>query len=253
MESLHGLDAVSRRIALKHGVDFDGIDFKKIMSEREKREELRSIEFTKRSQELKREGIFKSSLVSDWDDLEYSFDDFNTDTPEQKLELSQAKNIANRIYKGERGNFLFSGKPGRGKTMLAAGILNGLNSLDTDMSCFFISFAMFVNNNQMAFHDLGLQADNYKVEQCAKNCDVLVIDDLGSESSLQSKTGEATNYAQRILFRFADYRKNKTNIITTNNTGRELQKLYDPKIVSRLMTKKPENSILFSGDDMRNN
>lgn len=253
MDSLHGLDAVSKRIALKHGVDYDGIDFKKVISEREQREHKWAIEFTKKNQQLKRKGIFKSSLVSDWDDLRFNFSDFETNTTEQKNELAKAKNIANKIYQGETGNFLFTGKPGLGKSMLAVSILNGLNSLDTPLSCYFISFAMFVNNNQMSFHDQGLQDDNYRVEQCVKNCDVLVIDDLGSESSLQSKTGEATNYAQKILFRFADYRKNKVNIITTNNTGRELQKLYDPKIISRLMTKRPENSILFTGKDMRDN
>lgn len=122
--------------------------------------------------------------------------------------------------------------------MLAVSILNGLNGLDTTTSFYFLSFAMFVNNSQMAFKDEYLKRDNYKVEECVKNCDVLVIDDLGSESSLQSKTSEASNYAQKILFRFADYRKNKTNIITTNNSGAELQHLYDPKIISRLMTKK---------------
>lgn len=223
------------------------------MSDRDKREEQMSIAFTKKNIQSKRKGIFNSSLVSDWDDLRFNFSDFNTDTSNQKEELSQAKNIANRIYSGETGNFLFTGKPGLGKSMLAVSILTGLNSIDTQLSCYFLSFAMFVNNSQMAFKDEFLKRDNYKVEECVKNCDVLVIDDLGSESSLRSETNEATNYAQRILFRFADYRKNKTNIITTNNTGRELQQLYDPKIISRLMTKKSANTIKFSGNDMRNN
>ncbi|TGD24095.1 AAA family ATPase [Companilactobacillus suantsaicola] len=253
MESMFGLDKVSRKIALKHGVDYSGIDFKKVISERDKREQQRSIEFTKKNIQVKRKGIFRSSLVSDFNDLQYNFADFKTDTPNQASELKQAKNIANRIYVGETGNFLFTGEPGLGKSMLAVSILNGLNSQDTSLSCYFLSFAMFVNNSQMAFKDEFLKRDNYKVEECVKNCDVLVIDDLGSESSLRSETNEATNYAQRILFRFADYRKNKTNIITTNNTGRELQQLYDPKIISRLMTKKAANTIKFSGNDMRNN
>ena len=253
MESMFGLDKVSRKIALKHGIDYSGIDFKKVISERDKREHQRSIEFTKKNIQVKRKGIFGSSLVSDFNDLQYNFADFKTDTPNQASELKQAKNIANRIYFGETGNFLFTGEPGLGKSMLAVSILNGLNSRDTTLSCYFLSFAMFVNNSQMAFKGEFLKRDNYKVEECVKNCDVLVIDDLGSESSLRSETSEATNYAQRILFRFADYRKNKTNIITTNNTGRELQQLYDPKIISRLMTKKATNTIKFSGSDMRNN
>jgi hypothetical protein len=54
MESMFGLDKVSREIALKHGVDYSGIDFKKAISERDKREQQRSIEFTKK--------IFKLSV-----------------------------------------------------------------------------------------------------------------------------------------------------------------------------------------------
>lgn len=249
---MFGLDNVSRRIAKKHGINYSGIDFEKVISERDKREEQRAIEFTKKNIQVKREGIFRSSLVSDFSDLQYNFGDFETNTPSQVNELKQAKDIANRIYTGDTGNFLFTGEPGLGKSMLAVSILNGLNGLDTTLSCYFLSFAMFVNNSQMAFKDEFLKRDNYKVEECVKNCDVLVIDDLGSESSLQSKTSEASNYAQRILFRFADYRKSKTNIITTNNTGHELQQLYDPKIISRLMTKKAANTIKFSGEDMRN-
>lgn len=254
MEGLFGLDSVSRQIALKHGVDYSGIDFKKVISERDQREEQLSIEFTKRAIQTKRKGIFKHSLVSDWDDLRFNFEDFNTISQNQKDELAKAKNIANRIVKGDIGNFLFTGEPGLGKSMLAVSILNGLNGLpDLQLSCYFLSFAMFVNNTQMAFKDYGLQEDNRKVEECVKNCDVLVIDDLGSESSMTTNTNEASNYAQKILFRFADYRKNKTNIITTNNTGLELQKMYDPKIISRLMTKRAENTIVFNGNDMRDN
>jgi len=253
MESLHGLDAVSKQIATKHGVDFKNIDFKQVLANRDKREQERAIEFTKRNQQQKRKSIYKSSLVSDWDDMRFNFEDFDTDTPEQANELAQAKNIANRIYQGETGDFLFSGKPGLGKSMLAVSILNGLNKLDTSISCYFVSFAMLVNNSKAAFHDEGLQADNFKVEQCIKNCDVLVLDDLGSESSLTAQTGEATNYAQKILFRIADYRKNKVNIITTNNTGKEIAKMYDRRIISRLITRKSENTIVFSGEDQRDN
>lgn len=79
MESMFGLDSVSRRIAKKHGINYSGINFEKVISERDKREEQRSIEFTKRNIQAKREGIFKSSLVSDFNDLQYNFDDFKAE------------------------------------------------------------------------------------------------------------------------------------------------------------------------------
>ncbi|USQ69873.1 AAA family ATPase [Companilactobacillus allii] len=242
-----------KEINKKHDIN---IDLTKIDKNRDEIQAEKSLEFTRINNRNKRRKMFKSSLVSDSNDLYSTFDDFQTDKSYQVDELNKAKNIANRIYKGEIGNFLFTGKPGLGKTMLAVSILNGLNKLDnTDLSCLFVSFEMFMELKKNSFNDKSgfIRDDIYKLEQCIKNCDVLVLDDLGSETSFENDLNVRTGsqYTQETLFRIADYRKNKTNIITTNNDGRELQNMYHPKIISRLMTKKPENFIQFNGTDQR--
>ena len=79
---------------------------------------------------------------------------------------------------------------------------------------------------------------------------MLVLDDLGSESVLVNNS-EASNFTQKVLFRIADYRKNKPNIITTNNTSVQLRKMYNEKIVSRLLAKNSDNIVVFDGEDRR--
>ncbi|MCH4008120.1 ATP-binding protein [Companilactobacillus sp.] len=241
---------ILKRVEKERGitVDLENID----MEERRKQDEIR---ITKKYKAQEKYRMFNSSLVSDPDDLKSTFDDFLTDTPEQEEELSQAQNIANKIYKGDTSNYLFTGKAGRGKTMLAVSILNGLKSLDTDITCLFVSVEMLVNLERQAVVDkFNIEKnDVYRLEKCIEKCDVLVLDDLGSETSFVtgSDIQPATRFTQEVLFRIADYRKNKANIITTNNAGGELQRMYHGKIVSRLLTRKPENVIVFGGQDMR--
>ncbi|WP_125769515.1 ATP-binding protein [Companilactobacillus furfuricola] len=237
----------------KKDINIDWDNLKNIdMDERRKQDE---INITKRYKSQEKYRMFNSSLVSDIDDLKSVFDDFDTDTPEQEQELLQARNIANEIYKGNTSNYLFTGKTGRGKTMLAVSILNGLKSLETDISCLFVSVEMLINIERQAVTDkYNIEKnDVYRIEKCIQKCDVLVLDYLGSETSFVTGADiqPATRFTQEVLFRIADYRKNKANIITTNNTGSELQRMYNGKIISRLLTKKPENVIVFGGKDRR--
>lgn len=252
MESLHGLDEVTKRIARRHNIDINKIDFQQVRRNRDKREQEKAIQFTKESININRKRMFNSSLVSDFSDLKSDFADFKVNTQEQAKELAQAKNIANRIYKGDKGNFLFTGKPGLGKTMLAVSILSGLNSLDCPLTCYFLSFEMFISMQRQSFGDQYIKQQLIKVEKCAKNCDVLVLDDLGTETAMKSDgNDEARNFTQEMLFKLADYRKNKVNIVTSNNQGKKLQKMYHPKIISRLIAKDPNNVIQFEGKDQR--
>lgn len=245
---------IARKLKKRHNLN---VDIEDSLTHWDERKQEKDVEFNRVNINNKRKRMFKSSLVGDTDDLKSTFEQFKTGTPNQKDELNQAKNIANRIYQGEQGNFLFTGKPGLGKTMLAVSILNGLNSLEKGYSCFFLSFELFMELKKSSFNDKfgTLRDDVYKIERCIQNCDVLVIDDLGSETSFESdgdiQTG--SKFTQETLFRIADYRKNKVNIITTNNTGSELQDMYHPKIISRLLAKTAENTIRFEGTDQRRN
>ncbi|MQS44270.1 AAA family ATPase [Companilactobacillus mishanensis] len=256
MESLGaGMREAIEEIKKRHNitVDLDNID-----AVREQRQKQSQIDITNRFIKQERERMFRSSIISDREDLGQTFEQFMVNTSQQQKELAMAENIAQRINHGERGNFTFSGNPGAGKTMLAISILNYLNSQQNSLTCLFVSVSIFMQMKMDAQKSYIPQVKDeaYKLEQLIKRCDVLVLDDLGSESTLQENENgqipQAYDSVQRHLFRIADYRVHKTNIITTNNSSKELQKIYNSKIYSRLIAKKRENVIPFISDDMRN-
>lgn len=242
------------RIQKKHGTK--PIDIDEVIKQRDERERLKSAEFTQVFINQERKRMFDSSLISDWDDLKQNFDDFKANDQLQFNELQKAQNIAQRITDGELGNFTFSGTAGAGKTMLAISILNYINNQNVKLKCLFVSVAMLMDLETASFNGSD-GGDARKMEKCIRNCDVLVLDDLGSESTLQSAdpgklVPQSKDYVQRALFRICDSRKSKTNIVTTNNTSSEIQRIYNSKIYSRLIAKKKENVIVFNSKDMRN-
>ncbi|MBS6380684.1 MAG: hypothetical protein KH407_04990 [Streptococcus sp.] len=89
---------------------------------------------------------------------------------------------------------------------------------------------------------------------------ILILDDFGTEGGLVSRIMEpgykgAHANLQQLMYEVANARfgkSDKMTIITTNNTNQELERIYDPKIVSRLVTKKKEHRIAFNGmEDVR--
>ena len=256
MEKLD-LDTAMRMIASKHHVDLSKINFSKVLSERDERQDKEAVKFKKMYDDVNRKRLLGSSVISDIDDLKQTFNDFNVNDSEQDKELSQAKNIAHRIIQGEKRNFTFSGNAGAGKTMLAISIINQIMKDSDVLTCYFASFAMLSQMNLDGIKDYGIKNDLIRAEKCIKNCDVLVLDDLGSETAFKknprfAEDNEASNYTQKLLFRIADYRKSKANIITTNNSSAEIQAIYNKKIYSRLIAKHKEDVIKFNSRDMRN-
>jgi len=247
-----------RQIAHKHGIDLSKMDFKEINSQREERMNQEAIRLTKRNIESKKRRFLEYSLVSDESDLKQNFNDFSVGDSLQQMELDKAKQIAERISNGETGNFTFSGNAGSGKTLLAVSILNYVNTNSYKKLCYFLSFEMYMTMVKASFNDNRLKDDVQIIEMCVRDSDLLVLDDLGSETFMQhidqrkKEPTQASEFTQEALFRFADYRKNKTNIVTTNNSSKELQSIYNSKIYSRLIAKKAENAIRFDSRDMRN-
>ena len=83
------------------------------------------------------------------------------------------------------------------------------------------------------------------MEQEAYDCDVLLLDDLGTESGGRVKEIRTDMYD--LMYRISNARTAKTTIITTNNTPAELGKIYSEKIVSRLLPKRKERCINMNG------
>lgn len=84
--------------------------------------------------------------------------------------------------------------------------------------------------------------DDAEVMNTLKECDLLLLDDLGAEFESQ--------FYVSCLYELINTRLNygRPTIVNTNLTGTELKKRYSDRIVSRLYSMK---TLVFSGDDIR--
>ncbi|MEF9934300.1 MAG: ATP-binding protein [Clostridium sp.] len=134
-------------------------------------------------------------------------------------------------------NLLFTGSTGLGKTFL----------------CNCISREILRKGKSVVYNTASSLIDiirniKYSDEDKSKldyimNCDLLIIDDLGTENITQSSQGEIFNILnERLLLR-------KKVIISTNLSLEELQMKYHPRIVSRIVGS--FDICEFFGEDIR--
>lgn len=208
----------------------------------------------------KRDFMLKGSVYSEHGVLNHTFKEHQPKKTDPEWPAYQkAAWMAARIAKdGEKANFMLTGLPGRGKTYLAVSMLNYIHeNAKPRLSCMFVSVAKMSSWELRAVKSND-QTEQDKVNNLEKRCamvDVLVLDDLGSETVFDTSKQDkvASEFTQKWLFRIAEARIGMTTIITTNLSGDEQMRVYDGKIVSRLMTRNPDNVVTFDNvEDHRN-
>jgi DNA replication protein DnaC len=141
-------------------------------------------------------------------------------------------------------NLLFLGATGLGKTHLSTAIAGRVIARGYDVVCetaqnFFGDFEFERFNRPYGGRDgvEELKTDKYF------DCDLLILDDLGTEM--------ANQFTVSCLYNIINTRLNrgKSMIINTNLTRDELKKRYADRITSRLFGE--FNPLLFLGRDMR--
>lgn len=138
-------------------------------------------------------------------------------------------------------NFVFFGKSGTGKTHLAKCIANEVELKGN--SVLFLS-ATDLNYVFLKMH-LG-EIDKIAVLDVLKQCDLLVIDDLGTEPIFTNVTIE---YLLDLISSRISYQKHF--IITTNLSSSEIISRYNERIQSRLSDKTTTAILPFKHDDFR--
>lgn len=139
----------------------------------------------------------------------------------------------------ESGSLLFVGGTGRGKTFLAGCVANAVS--DRGWGVVYepagTLFTALENAKFNATEETIHQAQKYSA------CDLLILDDLGTEMPGQFVTAALYSLVnQRLLAR-------KATIITTNLTYEEIEKRYNPQIASRLYG--DYRRLTFVGEDIR--
>lgn len=187
---------------------------------------------------LKESGINKQSLPQ-FSNINYSlFGDAKTQENIKHI-YSSAKDF---IFDNTQ-TLVILGKTGVGKTYLSECVLNeAINN--RVFSIFTTAFNM--NNSFLDYH-----TSNYLNKQDILSpyltCDLLIIDDLGSEIMFDNLTKE---YLYLILD--TRQRNNLKTLISSNLTLEQLQSHYDDRVFSRLINKQAGNKLFnMTGANLR--
>lgn len=187
-------------------------------------------------QKRKTTGVLQRDSIFDDPDLKKAtFQNFEATGQEAKDNWNAARKIAYQYLKVDSHfNTLFTGLPGRGKSHLALSILKAVNENTAHpMSCLFVSVNELMRLIKDSFNYGGeSKYSEQNMVELLGSVDLLVLDDLGSESSFKRENREASEFVQNVLFGVLN-RRNRT-IVTTNLNSRELSAIYNAKLISRI-------------------
>ena len=196
-------------------------------------------------QEQKKELTFLSAGRESFDQFRL---DYYSDKPDPRLGFSP-RSVMEKTYQDCRryafgfhakaGNLLFSGNTGLGKTFLSACIARTV--ADQGYSVVYESAGHLFS----ALEKSRFEANEENRRAAAKytDCDLLIVDDLGTELPGQFVTAALYSLINDRLL------ENRPTIISTNLNVEELARRYNPQIASRL--RGSYKRVAFVGDDIR--
>lgn len=175
-----------------------------------------------------------------------SFDfEFYSEEKQEGFPLSPRENMrrnfavcntfANRFDEVTK-NLLLTGKTGLGKTFLSTCIANKL--LSTGKSVVYISAVDFFKRIEKSRFD-STNTDTLLFE----NCDLLIIDDLGTEAPSVYTTAVFSDILDKRI------RTNRKMIFSSNHRFSEFEKIYGERVSSRLAGH--FECLIFYGKDIR--
>lgn len=175
---------------------------------------------------------------------ECSFENFELRYYDEKLRPTMRKVVESsqryvREFGGQSQSLLFTGAPGLGKTHLSLAIAEGVARAG--------HLVMYVSAPHLMDQlELGkFQKDDAALEfrEIIFGCDLLVIDDLGTEL--------VTRYTQAEVYDLVNHRLNtgKPTIINTNLGLQEIERTYSSRVYSRLAGMYA--AVQFKGRDIR--
>lgn len=171
-------------------------------------------------------------------------DPFPGEKHSQRRLMQNARDAALQYADGfqryKSGNFMICGQSGLGKTYLAHCIANRVQS--RGFSVLFLTAYRLFGLLRNAYFD---QDDGHRLEQMLCVCDLLILDDLGSEP-LQR------NISLESLFSLLNERSiaHRATLVVTNLSLTQLRDRYGERISSRLMTNDTPVIRLY-GEDVR--
>lgn len=138
-------------------------------------------------------------------------------------------------------NLFFIGSPGLGKTFLCNSIAKDL--LDKSKSVIYKTVPDLIDAMRKYKFDFDNEESNIPYLNDIYNCDLLIMDDLGTELS--------TQFSNQVIYNILNKRiiSNKKMVISTNLSIVDFQSTYSERIVSRIIGN--FDACKFSGEDIR--
>lgn len=216
--------------------------------EMKEQQEKQQLKWTKDAYQAKAVHKLKgSSLLKDKEVWSYSLNDYKVVDAETQKALKIARQAVLSIHEGETLHVVFSGVAGAGKTTLSMGIVKEVLELDVNAHCMIIDYQYLLEERMASFNDKYLSKTMDKIMNDAYRADVLVIDDLGAETSRsENKKQTASDFTVKTLNSILQARVNKTTIVTTNLTGIQIKQAYGERITSRLFAHSKEYAMSFT-------
>ncbi len=173
---------------------------------------------------------------------ERTFNTFDCEVPKNLTKhYKTLKLYSEKFPNTQIKNFVFFGKVGTGKTYLASCVAGEL--IKKNMLPIFLT-ATELNSIFLKMHKQEI--DRELVFDILTTCDLLIIDDLGTEPLYNNVTSE---YLLAVISERLD--KNKHFIITTNLSTSEILQRYNERFLSRISNKKQTAIIPFNCEDLR--
>ena len=186
-------------------------------------------------------GIGKLITRQSFDNYDLGYFKAGDERNDMKQVLEYCRKYAADFDSKTSENMLFYGTTGLGKTHLSTSVAKAV--IDRGYDVVYETAQEFFDDFEHEKFSRDFNSDKQSVTEKYFDCDLLIIDDLGTELS--------TQFTVSCLYNIINTRINneKPMIINTNLTQKELRQRYADRITSRLFG---EFSVMvFSGEDIR--
>lgn len=172
----------------------------------------------------------------------HTVNDFIVKCEDDKKYLDFVNTVIDKFPTKKTLNFIFSGYTGVGKTFMASCIANGVS--EKGYGTVFLS-AFEITQRCLKYHTSSLSEREGMLDDILE-CDLLVIDDLGTEAMLKNVTVE---YLLLIISERIAHSKH--TIITTNLSKEQIGERYGERFFSRLFSEQYASLKTIGGEDKR--
>ena len=186
-------------------------------------------------------GLGKLMATQSFEGFDLKYYTGETERAQMARNLEILKDYAETLSPAS-GNLLLCGATGLGKTHLSTAVARRV--IERGFDVYYTGAIRMFADFEVARFGSGTAAGDASDPARYTECDLLIIDDLGTEVTNQ--------FTNSCLYMVLDTRINlrRPTIINTNLTGKEIKARYSDRIASRLFSG-DFHPLLFSGTDIR--